>query len=388
MKQSECEKCDDRGDFHGKNCIVRRLIFEDKQQERGASPKEAMEIAVLALQKFLNRDMTQSMSQIIPFVRPKGKRMSTLNAGQEVQPQPTKTLSPQPQATYFPSAEDWKMMLNWGAAALKSGMLPNAIKSPEAAAIIALKGRELGLSFMVSVAHIHVINGKPTMSAEMMQSLARRNLPGLVINILKSDSKECEIEFIRPERGSKPFISTFTIDDAKNADLLGKSVWKQYPAAMLFSRAVSAGLRKVCPEALMGVSYTPEEMGAPVDQEGNVIETTGRVVSSESAAHAQSVENPSGGGDNSNHLTTEDFQRLYAKAKEIGMGSKDEFKKFICEKMEFPLDTFLITDLTRSNFEVLLEILKSEKTKAEVSKEPLERDPLDHDVPWAKYRKK
>jgi hypothetical protein len=27
MFQGECEKCEDRGEFHGRDCIVRRLIF-------------------------------------------------------------------------------------------------------------------------------------------------------------------------------------------------------------------------------------------------------------------------------------------------------------------------------------------------------------------------
>lgn len=179
---------------------------------------------------------------------------------------------------YIPSQSDWNFMVQWGKQAIMTGMLPPSIKSAEAAAIIILKGRELGLSFMTSIAHIHVVNGKPTMSAELIQGLARKNLPGLVINIIESDDRIAEIEFIRPERGSKAFRQKFTMDQAIVAKLTNKDVWKQYPAAMLWSRAVTAGLRKVCPEALMGISYTPEEMGANVDGDGNVIETTGKTI--------------------------------------------------------------------------------------------------------------
>jgi hypothetical protein len=186
--------------------------------------------------------------------------------------------SSQQMTAYFPNESDWKMMLDVGAKAIKSGMLPLGIKTPEAAAIIALKARELNMPLMVGFAHIHVINGKPTLSAEMMQALARKNLPGLVINILESSSEKAIIEFIRPEAGSRPYKITFTIEDAKRADLLKNPTWTKYPGAMLWSRAVAAGLRKVCPEALIGVSYTPEELGANVDAEGNVIHTTGRHV--------------------------------------------------------------------------------------------------------------
>lgn len=180
--------------------------------------------------------------------------------------------------SYFPTQQEWNFMVQWGAQALKSRLLPSSISTPEAAAIVVLKGRELGISFMTSISQIYVINGKPGMSAELIQGLARKNLPGLVINILESTSKTAKIEFIRPEKGSKPFVQEFTMEEAIAAKLTSKDVWKQYPAAMLWSRCVTAGLRKVCPEALMGISHTPEELGANVDQEGNVIETTGKRV--------------------------------------------------------------------------------------------------------------
>ena len=41
---------------------------------------------------------------------------------------------------------------------------------------------------------------------------------------------------------------------------------------MLFSRAISNGLRWYCPDALSMTAYTPEELGAKVDGEGNVLE--------------------------------------------------------------------------------------------------------------------
>jgi ERCC4-type nuclease len=198
----------------------------------------------------------------------------------------------QPVQAYFPNEADWRMMLDVGNKALKSGMLPAGIKSPEAAAIIALKARELNMPLMVGFAHIHVINGKPTLSAEMMQALARKNLPGLVINIIESTNEKATVEIIRPEPGSKSYKLTFTIEDAKKAELTKNLTWSKYPAAMLWSRAVSAGLRKVCPEALIGVSYTPEEMGAQVDQDGNVIHTTGKRVEEHGEQPAAAVVHP------------------------------------------------------------------------------------------------
>lgn len=178
----------------------------------------------------------------------------------------------------FPSELEWKMMRELGTAAFRSGLLPTAIKNAEAATIIALKSRELGIPPMVGYAHIFIVNGKPSMSAELIQATARKFLPTLQIKILQSTNDLAEIEFNRGDRGSIAIKFSFTIEDARRAGLLGKDVWKQYPRDMLFSRCMTTGLRKVCPDALMGIGYTPEELGASVDQEGNVIETTGRRV--------------------------------------------------------------------------------------------------------------
>jgi hypothetical protein len=50
---------------------------------------------------------------------------------------------------------------------------------------------------------------------------------------------------------------------AERAQLLKNPTWKAYPEAMLFSRALTAGMRTHCPDALGGhTAYSPEELGA------------------------------------------------------------------------------------------------------------------------------
>ncbi len=62
-------------------------------------------------------------------------------------------------------------------------------------------------------------------------------------------------------------ITSFTMDDAKRAGLGGDN-WRKYPKAMLFARAISAGYKAHCPDALgaapvyveaHGESEIPEE---------------------------------------------------------------------------------------------------------------------------------
>lgn len=169
---------------------------------------------------------------------------------------------------FMPSIEQWNQIKEMGKAAFTSGMLPSGIKTPEAAAIIGLKAYELGIPLMEGFAHIHVINGKPTISREMMQTLVTQNIPGAMIEILESTDKICKAQGTRPKH--KPMVLSFSIEDAKRAGLLAKpGPWQQYPAAMLLNRAVSALCRAYFPDGLRGCSYTPEELEP-------AIETTGR----------------------------------------------------------------------------------------------------------------
>jgi hypothetical protein len=52
---------------------------------------------------------------------------------------------------------------------------------------------------------------------------------------------------------------TWDEERAQNAQLLGKDMWRKYPRQMFRSRAVSEGIRTVCPMATSGM-YVPEEV--------------------------------------------------------------------------------------------------------------------------------
>ena len=67
-------------------------------------------------------------------------------------------------------------------------------------------------------------------------------------------------------------ISEFTADDAKR---VGTKNMDKFPKNMLFARAISNGVRWFCADIFLGAPvYTPEELGATADDEGNVIEIT------------------------------------------------------------------------------------------------------------------
>src|SRR5512141_675156 len=58
---------------------------------------------------------------------------------------------------------------------LKSGFLPGAFKTPEQVIAVMLKGQELGIPAMEALNSINVVNGKPTVSPQLMLALARRS---------------------------------------------------------------------------------------------------------------------------------------------------------------------------------------------------------------------
>ena len=158
---------------------------------------------------------------------------------------------------------------------VKSGMLPEAVRTPEAAVVIMLKGRELNIPPMQAFASIYVVKGKPTIGAQLMGALILRD--GHSYHVEHLSDEGCVITFTR--RGGKPYTHKFTIEDATKAGLLANDTWKKYPKAMLFSRCMSAGARIAMPDVLAGM-YTPEELtdSVTVDTETGEIVATATVI--------------------------------------------------------------------------------------------------------------
>lgn len=152
-----------------------------------------------------------------------------------------------------------------------------------------LAGRELGYGPFASVQGIHVIQGRPALSANIMAA-AVKNSPRYDYRVRKMDANECVIEFFERCDGKRESlgVSTFTMDDAKRAQV--KNLDK-FARNMLFARAMSNGVRWFCPDVFSGNTvYTPDELGADVDDSGVVVVdgSTGEII--EERKPAPSVE--------------------------------------------------------------------------------------------------
>lgn len=136
------------------------------------------------------------------------------------------------------------------------------------AAVKIMAGQELGFSPVQSLMGIHFVNDRLTYEAALMASALKRR--GYDYRPITLTDSEVAIEFFN-YKGASIGKSKFTIQDATRAGLTGKANWKNYPRNMLWARAMSNGCRWFCADVFGGLVYTPEEMGADIDESGKVI---------------------------------------------------------------------------------------------------------------------
>lgn len=140
-----------------------------------------------------------------------------------------------------------------------------------------LAGRELGFGPIAAMTGVHIIQGRPSLSANLMAA-AIKNGGKYNYRVKTLTNKECSIEFF--ECGESVGVSTFTEADAK---LAGTQNMNKYPRNMLFARAMSNGAKWFCPDVFGGPVYTPDEMGAVVDWETGEVVDLGTKVEPEQA---------------------------------------------------------------------------------------------------------
>ncbi len=138
-------------------------------------------------------------------------------------------------------------------------------------------GRELGYGPFASVNGIHVIQGRTALGANLMAAAVKASAL-YDYRVRRMDGEACEIEFFERIDGKRESlgVSSFTAADAKAA---GTQNMQKFARNMLFARAMSNGVKWFTPDVFNGETvYVPEELGAEVDGEGNVIDTTARVI--------------------------------------------------------------------------------------------------------------
>lgn len=133
---------------------------------------------------------------------------------------------------------------------------------------IYMTAREYDLPFMACLnGGLHTFDGKVTFSAIMVHALILK--AGHKADMLFLDETRCQIKFTRGDRADdptyEPLIYDYTIEQAHKAGYLKKSNWQTSPKDMLFSRCLTGGGRKHCPETFVGVLVAGELVGTDSD---------------------------------------------------------------------------------------------------------------------------
>ena len=152
----------------------------------------------------------------------------------------------------------------------KSTLIPSDLRAkPEDVFVTLLAGQELGLAPMASLRAIHVVKGKPILSADAMVAVVLGR--GACEYFTCIEESDASVTYETKRTGAPhPQRSTWTMADAKRAKLDGGDNWTKYPRAMLKARCKAALARDVYPDVLAGcyeeseaAEFTREAASAP-----------------------------------------------------------------------------------------------------------------------------
>lgn len=159
-------------------------------------------------------------------------------------------------ALYQPQSLDQAMKLSEYLA--KSGLVPDALKGKATdIMVVMMTAHDLGMSVTEGFRAIHVIKGRPTLSAAYRIARTKAHPDIEYFRLVQSDDARATWE-ARRKGDMEPTRITFTIEQAKAAGLTAKDNWRSFPAAMLRARAGSALADVICPDGIYGLPATEE----------------------------------------------------------------------------------------------------------------------------------
>lgn len=171
----------------------------------------------------------------------------------------------QPQ-TYLPTPKEWEAITAIAVRMASTQFVPESYRGkPDTVAAAILTGREMGIGPMQSLRDIHMIDGRPAFSAQLMLSKLRSG--GVVIVESSATAERAYIKARRSDTGEMGEFE-FSKADAEAAGLLSKRNWKQWPSDMMWARAVGRMARRFGSDLLGGLVYTKEELEDIDDHEG------------------------------------------------------------------------------------------------------------------------
>ena len=157
----------------------------------------------------------------------------------------------------IPAADEMKALETMATAATNSKFF-NTLNGKDGIFSIMLYAREIGVPPMQALmGGLHNVQGKITMSAQLMNSMIRK--AGHKIEILESTNAVCILKGTRKDTGETATIS-FSLEEARNAGVYKSGgSWDKYPSDMCFARALSRLARRLFPD-IIGTAYVEDEI--------------------------------------------------------------------------------------------------------------------------------
>ena len=159
---------------------------------------------------------------------------------------------------------------------LKSGMVPESIlktarDEKEAKARVGLileHARVLKIPNSQALQGMCIVRNVICIWGDLMQALAVRHpdYAGMSVEYVgTADKLTCNVTIRRMIKGvTDSYTASFSLEEAKQAGLAGKDVWKSYTKDMLRNRARSRAIRFMFPDALCGMASAEEMTDADI----------------------------------------------------------------------------------------------------------------------------
>lgn len=170
--------------------------------------------------------------------------------------------------TQIPPMTQFNVLVEMANSVAASGLpLPPNCATPQAILTKFLLARELGISPMVGLHEIDLIEGKAAINARTMVALIRRRELGN-IELVETNTDRAIVKAWRTDDPKKVHEFRFGQEEVERAELQHKKNHKKYPQSMRLARAVSLAAKALFQEVFLGVAYIPDELGVDTKEDG------------------------------------------------------------------------------------------------------------------------
>lgn len=249
-------------DLEGKRCGLENIM----ETITNWKPKEIAEMTIETIEpvagivsqadKALNKPAHLAALAIQRLTSPEIE--ATVNAATECTKPTTAIVAPEWKRALEPT--DSRTAYGLAKVVVSSRMF-SGYGTPEQALLVLMAGRDFGMSAMASLRSFHIVEGKPTLSAQAMMGRCLEHPSCKLFRVVQSQcTAERAVVQVQRHGWPEPETYSWTIEDAKRAGLAGRQNWSKYPREMLINRCIAEAARFTWPEVMAGV-YAPEEFG-------------------------------------------------------------------------------------------------------------------------------